>query len=261
MDAVSYSHSAKQAQRIEKFIKDPDSNSGIVTVPKVIEAGESVTVPAGRVAVLPNVQVDGTLNVEAGGEVFIPSGATFSKVVETEGNQDIDGIKNFLTSPIVPTPTTGTQAANKTYTDTKVNKVTSTDNAIARYDGTTGDVQNSSVTIDDNGIIRYPASTYSIPFTSHTWSGRVKHVANGGGSGISSTDSYPIFGELYAYNITNPTKFAIYKIYRANNTADPVFTLIINGGGLGIHAVNNGGTIAMNDTSSNIHMYLKYVNP
>lgn len=75
MDAVSYSLASKQAQRIEKFINNPDSNSGIVTVPKIIGAGENVTVPAGRVAVLPNVQVDGTLNVE--GEVFIPSGATF----------------------------------------------------------------------------------------------------------------------------------------------------------------------------------------
>ena len=80
MDAVSYSHADKQKQRIEKFNANPDSNSGIVTQPKVIEAGESVTVPAGRVAVLPNVQVDGTLNIE--GEVFIPSGTTFSKTAE-----------------------------------------------------------------------------------------------------------------------------------------------------------------------------------
>ena len=82
MDAVSYSHSAKQAQRIEKFIANPDSNSGIVTVPKVIGAGENITIPAGRVAVLPNVQVDGTLNVL--GDVFIPSGATLSRVVEKQ---------------------------------------------------------------------------------------------------------------------------------------------------------------------------------
>lgn len=75
MDIISYNIGAIANDRIEKFIKDPDSNSGIVTVPKVIGAGENVTVPAGRVAVLPNVQVDGTLNVE--GEVFIPSGATF----------------------------------------------------------------------------------------------------------------------------------------------------------------------------------------
>ena len=74
MDAVSYSHSAKQAQRIKKIIANPDSSSGIVTVPKVIASGETITIPAGRVAVLPNVVVDGTLNID--GEVFIPSGAT-----------------------------------------------------------------------------------------------------------------------------------------------------------------------------------------
>ena len=79
MDAVSYAHSAKQAKRIKKFIANPDSNSGIITVPKVIEAGESVTVPAGRVAVLPNVQIDGEIVVEAGGEIFVPSGSVITK--------------------------------------------------------------------------------------------------------------------------------------------------------------------------------------
>lgn len=75
MDAVSYSLASKQAQRIEKFIENPDSTSGIVTVPKVIASGETITIQAGRIAVLPNVQVDGVLNVD--GEVFVPSGATF----------------------------------------------------------------------------------------------------------------------------------------------------------------------------------------
>lgn len=76
MDAVSYSLASKQAQRIEKFIENPDSTSGIVTVPKTIASGETVTVPAGRVAVLPNVVVDGDLVVEAGGEIFVPAGGT-----------------------------------------------------------------------------------------------------------------------------------------------------------------------------------------
>ena len=122
MDAISYSYADKQAKRIKKFIENPDSNSGIVTVPKVIGAGENITIPAGRIAVLPNVQVDGTLNVEAGGEVFIPAGATLSKVVETTGNQTIEGVKTFSSSPVVPTPTTGTQVTNKTYVDTKQSK-------------------------------------------------------------------------------------------------------------------------------------------
>ena len=259
MDPISFSHADQQKQRIEKVIANPDSTSGVITVPKTIARGETVTVPAGRVAVLPNVQVDGTLNVE--GEVFIPSGTTFSKVVNTEGNQTIAGIKTFSSSPIVPIPTTGAQSANKDYVDLKVARVTSTDNAIVRFNGTTGEVQNSNVTIDDAGVINYPAHTYSIPFTSHTWSGRVKHVASGVGDAIASTNSYPMFGELYAYNITDPTIFAIYKVYRANSTAAPIFTLIMNGGGLVVGASNHVGTLTMSDNSSNIHMYLKYVNP
>ena len=43
-----------------------------------------------------------------------------SGYVAITGNQDIDDIKTFLKSPIVPTPTTGTQAVNKNYADLKV---------------------------------------------------------------------------------------------------------------------------------------------
>ena len=81
MDPISYAHSVKQAKRIKRFIENPDSNSGIVTVPKVIGAGESVTVPAGRIAVLPNIQVDGEIVVEAGAEIFVPSGSVITKDV------------------------------------------------------------------------------------------------------------------------------------------------------------------------------------
>ena len=112
MDPISYGVAAKQKQRIEKVIAEPDSTCGVITVPQVIATGETITVPAGRTAVLPNVQVDGTLNVQ--GDVFIPSGATMSKVVE---------------------------------------KVASTDNAIVRFNGATGDVQNSGVIIDDNNNV------------------------------------------------------------------------------------------------------------
>ena len=77
MDIISFSEAATANGRIEKINANPDSSSGIVTVPKVIASTETVTIPAGRVAILPNVTVDGTLNIENGGEVFIPSGATF----------------------------------------------------------------------------------------------------------------------------------------------------------------------------------------
>ena len=48
--------------------------------------------------------------------------------------------------------------ATKDYVDSKVAKITSTDNAIARYDSTAGALQNSAVTIDDNGKIVTVAS-------------------------------------------------------------------------------------------------------
>ena len=75
MDVISFSEAATANGRIEKINANPDSSSGIVTVPKVIASGETVTIPAGRVAILPNVQIDGVLNIE--GEVFIPSGSTY----------------------------------------------------------------------------------------------------------------------------------------------------------------------------------------
>lgn len=75
MDIVSYSYADRQSKRIKKFIHDPDSNSGIVTMPKVIETGESVTVPSGRTAMLFDIQVEGELNVENGGDVLIVSGS------------------------------------------------------------------------------------------------------------------------------------------------------------------------------------------
>lgn len=92
MDAVSYAHSAKQAKRIKKFIENPDSNSGVLTQPKVIEAGETVTIKSGRQAILADTVVDGDLVIEAGADVFVPAGAGFS---------DLDQrINNIQTLPI-----------------------------------------------------------------------------------------------------------------------------------------------------------------
>lgn len=92
-----------------------------MTVPSTIEAGEVVTIPAGRMAVLPNLSIEGELVID--GEVFIPSGTTFDKVVELEGDQTIDDVKTFLKSPIVPTPITGdssTRVATTEYVSTEI---------------------------------------------------------------------------------------------------------------------------------------------
>ena len=42
MDAISYSYADKAHKRIKKIINDPDSTSGVVTVPKVIASEETI---------------------------------------------------------------------------------------------------------------------------------------------------------------------------------------------------------------------------
>lgn len=43
---------------------------------------------------------------------------TLKDVVATSGAQTVAGVKTFSSSPVVPTPSSGTDAANKTYVDT-----------------------------------------------------------------------------------------------------------------------------------------------
>ena len=78
MDAISYSYADKAQKRIKRFIENPDSNSGVLTQPKVIEAGETVTIKSGRQAILADTVVDGDLVIEAGGDVFVPAGAVIT---------------------------------------------------------------------------------------------------------------------------------------------------------------------------------------
>ena len=95
MDVISFSEAATANSRIEIINANPDSTSGIVTVPKTIASGETITIPAGRVAVLPNLVIDGVLNIENGGEVFIPSGSTFGDLdqrIDTLNNTTINGV-------------------------------------------------------------------------------------------------------------------------------------------------------------------------
>ena len=71
MDIISYNEGATANSRIEKFNANPDSNSGILTQPKVIEAGETVTIKSGRQAILTDMFVDGDLVIEADADVLM----------------------------------------------------------------------------------------------------------------------------------------------------------------------------------------------
>ena len=76
MDPISYSKASQQEQRIKKFVAQPDSVSGLVTMPSVVATGEVISIPTGRTVVHPNLQVNGTLDVQ--GTLFIPSGGTYT---------------------------------------------------------------------------------------------------------------------------------------------------------------------------------------
>lgn len=58
---------------------------------------------------------DGTIKASA-----IAAKADDTAVVHNTGNETIAGVKTFSSSPVVPTPTLGTDATNKTYVDNAV---------------------------------------------------------------------------------------------------------------------------------------------
>lgn len=106
MDAVSYANSAKQAKRIKKFIENPDSNSGVLTQPKVIEAGETVTIKSGRQAVLVDTVVDGDLVIEAGADVLMLASTIITldyivlKSATKQWKIKVDDLGNIITEEI-----------------------------------------------------------------------------------------------------------------------------------------------------------------
>lgn len=89
-----------------------------------------------------------------------------SDIVHITGTETITGDKTFSGTISLPSTTSignvsstelgyidGVTSYIQTQLDSKVAKVTSTDNAVVRFDGTTGAIQNSRVVIDDSGNI------------------------------------------------------------------------------------------------------------
>lgn len=76
MDIIAFNEAATANERIEKIIANPDSVAGLISVPNLVPTGETITIPAGRTVVHPNLQVDGTLVVD--GTLFVPSGGTYT---------------------------------------------------------------------------------------------------------------------------------------------------------------------------------------
>ena len=106
MDIISYNESATANSRIEKFNANPDSNSGIITQPKVIEAGETVRIKSGRQAILADTLVEGDLVIEADADVLMLASTitTLDYIVLKSATKNwkikVDDLGNIITEEI-----------------------------------------------------------------------------------------------------------------------------------------------------------------
>ena len=107
MDIISLNEAATANGRIEKFNTNPDSNSGVLTQPKVIEAGETVTIKSGRQAVLADMIVNGDLVIEAGADVSMLASTviTLDYIVLKSATKNwkikVDDLGNIITEEVV----------------------------------------------------------------------------------------------------------------------------------------------------------------
>ncbi len=185
MDIISFNEASTANSRIESFIENPDSSSGIVTVPKTIASGETITIPAGRVAVLPNVQIDGTLNVE--GEVFVPSGATLG---DLDAQLVLKADTSYVNAQLVlkQNVLVANDAGVKTALNASGTAPIFACRAWVNFNGTTTAIRASGnvSSITDNGV-----GDYTVNFT----------------TAMSDTNYSPVFGLSYvgsgSYNFIN----------------------------------------------------------
>ena len=143
MDIISYNEAATANGRIEKFNANPDSNSGVLKQPKVIEAGEIALIKSGRQAILADTLIEGDLVIEVDADVLMLAGTisgSDSASVKLSGDQIIDDVKTFTSSPIVPTPTTDFQVANKKYVDDYLTDIKTIATGTATFTATTNKI-------------------------------------------------------------------------------------------------------------------------
>ncbi len=106
MDIISYNEGATANGRIEKFNANPDSNSGIITQPRVIEAGETASIKSGRQAILTDMVVDGDLIIEADADVLMLASTviTLDHIVLKSATKNwkikVDDLGNIITEEV-----------------------------------------------------------------------------------------------------------------------------------------------------------------
>jgi len=95
--------------------------------------------------------------LDEGGKVRV---IEFADGFETDIEPDVDGFpaSSIAINPVGNVNSTDVQSAIAELDTEKVGKISSTDNAVVRFSGTSGDVQDSAVTVDDDGNLNVPGN-------------------------------------------------------------------------------------------------------
>jgi len=205
---------------------------------------------------------DASKPVSTATQTALNAKADDSAVVHSTGNETVAGIKTFSSSPIVPTPTTSTQAANKSYVDSAAGAApadaTTTSKGIVQLAGDLAGTAAAPSVAKVNGIAVSGTPSTGQVLTATSASAASWQAATGGGSGYTFTfrsitasataaDADFIFADSTsgAITITLPTASAnaFVRVKRMNTAGNGVQVVAasgyIDGSGVGSVTVNN----------------------
>ena len=137
----------------------------------------------------------------------------------------------------------------------KVNKVASTDNAIVRFNGTTGDVQNSNVIIDDNGNLLLTSGTGALGYGAGT-GGTVSQLTSKSTVVTLNKPSGQIIMHNGALAAGARVSFDINQSLFSEGTDHVIITPLyqyVDPNKYGIECIGNGGGATIKIRVTNIH--------
>jgi hypothetical protein len=167
-----------------------------------VTSSGSGTVPDATSTVKGVVQLAGDLGGTAAAPTVpgLANKADNSAAVHNTGAETVAGVKTFSSSPVVPTPTTGTQAANKTYVDTAVAGVSAPVTSVAGKTGavTLAESDVTNLTTDLAAKVNLSTVTAKGDLLAATGSGAVARVGLGTNGYILTADSTQTTGVKWA---------------------------------------------------------------